>query len=195
MGAIEQDKWAAETFEFNHSSAKVLEKDINTLTNRDLKTEFYNLKPDIILGGSPCQGFSICNKNNGDRKDPRNSLFMDFIRTGKVLSSSLMILKNVPNIARAKMKNGEKVINIIVNELENIGFYTYAEVLDASNYGIPQLRKRLFIIASKKKLYNPFPRLTHKLYLNNNIFNSHLNDCHTLWDAKEHPTFAVSKNA
>ena len=183
VGAIEQDKWAAETFKFNHPSAKVLEKDINTLTNLDLKTEFYNLQPDIILGGSPCQGFSVCNKNNGDLKDPRNSLFMDFIRTGKALSPSLMILENVPNIVKAKTKNGEKVTNILINELENLGFYTYVEVLDASNYGIPQLRKRLFVIASKKKLYNPFPQPTHKLYLDKNIFNSHLDNCPNLWDA------------
>lgn len=73
VGAIEQDKWACETFNFNHPSAKVLEKDINALTDRDIQTEFGNLQPDIVLGGSPCQGFSICNKNNGDSKDPRNS--------------------------------------------------------------------------------------------------------------------------
>ncbi len=108
---------------------------------------------------------------------------MDFIRTGKVLSPSLMILENIPNIVKAKTKNGENVIEIIVNELKKLGFYTYVEVLDSSNYGIPQLRKRLFVIASKNRLYNPFPQSTHKLYLDKNIFNSHLDNCPTLWDA------------
>ena len=183
VGAIEQDKWACETFKFNHSSAKVLKRDINALTNLDIETEFYNLQPDIILGGSPCQGFSICNKKNGDPKNPRNSLFMDFIRIGKVLSPSTMILENVPNIAKAKTQDGKKVIDIIVKELKNLGFYTYVEILDASSYGIPQLRKRLFVIASRKKLENPFPQPTHKLSLDENIFNNRLDDCPTLWDA------------
>lgn len=183
VGAIEQDKWACETFKFNHSSAKVLKRDINALTDLDIETEFYNLQPDIILGGSPCQGFSICNKKNGDPKDPRNSLFMDFIRIGKVLSPSTMILENVPNIAKAKTQDGKKVIDIIVKELKNLGFYTYVEILDASSYGIPQLRKRLFVIASRKKLENPFPQPTHKLSLDENIFNNRLDDCPTLWDA------------
>ena len=98
IGAIEQDEWACDTFKFNNSSAKVLKTDINALTDWDIKTEFCDLQPDVILGGSPCQGFSVCNKNNGDPKDPRNSLFMDFIRIGRVLLPSIMILENVPNL-------------------------------------------------------------------------------------------------
>ena len=183
IGAIEQDEWAYDTFKFNNSSAKVLKTDINALTDWDIKTEFCDLQPDVILGGSPCQGFSVCNKNNGDPKDPRNSLFMDFIRIGKVLLPSIMILENVPNIVKAQTNSNKKVIDIIVKELKNLGFYTYVDILDTANYGIPQLRKRLFIIASRKRLENPFPQPTHKLFSNENILNMDLNNCPTLWDA------------
>lgn len=184
VAAIEEDNWACDTFQFNHPDTKVLKQDISQLSNIDIKREFYHLKPDVILGGPPCQGFSICNKNNGDPKDPRNSLFMDFIRIGDLLSPSIMILENVPNLVKAKTKSNHKVIDILVKELQKIGFYTYINILEASSYGIPQSRKRLFVIASKKQLKNPFPQVPHKSMTDhNNIFVQHLDFCPTLWDA------------
>ena len=72
VGAIEHDKWAADTFKYNHPNAKMLLGDIETFSEETLKSQIE--KPDIIIGGPPCQGFSICVKNAGDPKDPRNSI-------------------------------------------------------------------------------------------------------------------------
>ena len=183
-GAIEIDKWASETFKFNHPDSNVICDDITELTDEYILSAFGKEQPDIILGGPPCQGFSICNKNSGDPKDPKNSLFEEFIRIGKVLEPKIMIMENVPNLVKAKTANKEMVIDIICTELEKMGFYVYYNILEATDYGIPQIRKRLFVIASKKQLENPFPKPTHALNLDgNDQFSEKLEKCPNLWDA------------
>ena len=123
IGAIEIDSWACETFKFNHPEATVLQGDITTMTDDLLISTFGHLNPDIVLGGPPCQGFSICNKNSGDLKDPRNSLFEDFIRVGRLLKPKIMIMENVPNLVKAKTKSEDLVIDIIKYELTNICYH------------------------------------------------------------------------
>jgi DNA (cytosine-5)-methyltransferase 1 len=182
IGAIETDAWATETFAFNHPNAVVIKKNIEELTDKEILEKFGALKPDIVLGGPPCQGFSICNKNNGDPKDPRNSLFEEFVRVGKILKPKLMIMENVPNLAKAKTENKELVLDIVKTELRNLGYYVYSDILEAVNYGVPQIRKRLFVVASQIELENPFPKPTHAV-VNNDLFSSALKITPTLWDA------------
>jgi DNA (cytosine-5)-methyltransferase 1 len=184
VGAIEIDKWAYETFEYNHPNAKVVCADMIKLSNQSILKIFGEDSPDIVLGGPPCQGFSICNKNNSDPKDPRNSLFKEFLRVGKVLNPKVMIMENVPNLLKAKTTHNEKVIDIICFELENMGFFVDYDILEATDYGIPQIRKRLFVIASKKRLDSPFPKTTHTVdTVKNDLFSNRLKPCPTLWDA------------
>lgn len=159
IGAIELDKWAAETFEKNHPGSKVLVSDISKISNQELKKNFG--KPDIILGGPPCQGFSICTKNAGDPKDPRNSLFKEFIRAVKVLEPSVVILENVPNLINAKTESKKKVVELIEGELTSLGYHVESKILEAVLYGVPQIRKRLFVIGTKKIIQKHFPEPTH----------------------------------
>ena len=183
IGAIEIDSWARETFAYNHPKATVLQKDITTLSDEEIISTFGKSKLDIILGGPPCQGFSICNQNNGDPKEPRNSLFREFIRMGHLLNPQVMIMENVPNLVKAKTKNKELVIDIIVSELENLGFNVSYAILNATNYGVPQIRKRLFVMATKFKILNPFPDQTHKVIDEPTLFDEQLIKCPVLWDA------------
>lgn len=183
-GAIEIDKWASETFKFNHPNSNVICDDITKLTDEYILSTFGKKQPDIILGGPPCQGFSICNKSSGDPKDPKNSLFEEFLRVGKVLKPKVMIMENVPNLVKAKTEKKEMVIDILCFELKKMGFYVYYDILEATDYGIPQIRKRLFVIASKKRLENPFPEPTHALNSGeNDLFSEKLEKCPNLWDA------------
>ncbi len=183
VGAIEIDSWASETFKFNHPDATVLQGDISKITDDSILEAFSRYKLDLILGGPPCQGFSICNKNNGDPKDPRNSLFEEFIRIGRLLKPSVMIMENVPNLIKAKTKSKELVIDIIKIELEKIGYFVNSHILEATDYGVPQIRKRLFVVASKTKLQSPFPQRTHSLTNAQSLFEPQLKKCPTLWDA------------
>lgn len=183
IGAIETDSWACETFKFNHPNAKVIKSDISLISDEEIIKSFGEFKPDIILGGPPCQGFSICNRNNGDSKDPRNSLFEEFIRIGSLLNPKIMIMENVPNIIKARTESNELVIEIIKKELERIGYHVSYKILEATDYGVPQIRKRLVVVASKIILKNPFPDATHTTKADTSLFEGHLKKCPTLWDA------------
>jgi DNA (cytosine-5)-methyltransferase 1 len=182
IGAIEHDLWVADTFKYNHPNSTVLVGDIQQF-NRDFLFNTFE-KPDIILGGPPCQGFSIANKNGGDPSDPRNSLFKEFIRLGEVFEPEIMIMENVPNLVKALTHDKKPVIDIIIRELKNLGYYVYHNILSATDYGVPQIRKRLVIIASKKVLNNPFPEPTHTTgSISYSLFGNGLNSTPTLWDA------------
>lgn len=177
IGAIELDEWAAETFKFNHPNAKVLIGDITSFSDEFILNSFE--RPDVILGGPPCQGFSICTKNAGDPTDPRNSLFTEMIRFGKLFSPKCIVIENVPNLLKAKTENGDMVIDIIVSELEMIGYHVDYDILEATSFGVPQIRKRLVVVASKSKLNQPFPLPTHTC----EDQNTSLLKTPTLWDA------------
>ena len=183
VGAVEIDKWAAETFQHNHPASKVLVGDITSFSDEEIVDTFCNNKPDIILGGPPCQGFSICVKNSGDPSDPRNSLFTQMVRFGKLFSPNMMVLENVPNLLKAKTESGEKVIDIIQSEFERLGYSVYINILEATSYGVPQIRKRLFVVASRKQLKRPFPRATHSVEQSLFSMVDSLKDTPTLWDA------------
>lgn len=183
VGAIEVDEWAAATFKYNHPSANVLVKNITEVTDNELKEQFNNI--DFLLGGPPCQGYSICRKNYGDPKDPRNSLFKEFIRVAKVLSPTVVVMENVPTLVKAKTEAGELVISIIKKELEALGYNVSYSILEATNYGVPQIRKRLVLVGSKKPLTEYFPSITHTIQEEgmDSLFEDNLKKCPTLWDA------------
>ena len=141
---------------------------------------FGDLSPNVIIGGPPCQGFSICNKNSGDSKDPRNSLFREFLRVGRLFQPQLMIMENVPNLVGAKTADGKKVIDIIKSALCELGFYVYISILQATDFGIPQIRSRLFVVASRTKLVEPFPTPTHQMLVSDQLsmrFSNSLPPC------------------
>lgn len=186
VGAIELDRWACDTFAHNHPNARVLKADIAQLSDADILAEFGEAKPNVIVGGPPCQGFSICNRNAGDPKDPRNSLFQEFVRLGRIFSPDLMIMENVPNLLAAKTADKQPVVSIIEQSLRDLGYFVYSKVLQATDYGIPQIRNRLFIVASRYELSKPFPDATHTVRESGapvGLFSAGLLDCPTLWDA------------
>jgi DNA (cytosine-5)-methyltransferase 1 len=183
VGAIEHDQWAADTFKFNHPESKVLVGDIQQFSE-DFLLETFLDKPEVILGGPPCQGFSIANKKAGDPADPRNSLFKEFVRLGKIFEPKIMIMENVPNLAKARTRDKELVVDIIIKELAELGYYVYHTILSAVDFGVPQIRKRLVVVASQNKLDNPFPEPTHSIGREQNtLWSWHLKPTPTLWDA------------
>lgn len=189
IGAIEHDKWATDTFSHNHPNAVMMLGDIESFSEDYLRVNLKE-KPDIIIGGPPCQGFSICTKNAGDPKDPRNSLFTEFIRMAQIFDPSVMVMENVPNIVKAKTKSGEKVVDIIKVEFEKLGYHVAHSILTASDYGVPQMRQRFVLVASKNALEHPFPKKTH--YVQDcsdgqitmfDLEENGLKRCPTLWEA------------
>lgn len=185
IGAIERDKWASDTFAFNHPGVTTVHSDITQLTDERILELFGDNSPDVIIGGPPCQGFSIANRKAGDAKDPRNSLFKEFVRVGRLLRPSVMLMENVPNLAASKTSEGESVLAIIKESLEELGYNTYSTVLQATDYGVPQIRTRLFVLATKFPVEQPFPKATHSIRRDaeRSLFDEELEGCPTLWDA------------
>lgn len=185
VGAVEVDKWAGETLMHNHPKCRIAIRDIETISDNEVVELFAELGADIIIGGPPCQGFSVCRRGQGDPKDPRNSLFEEFLRLGKLLEPDLMVMENVPNLIKIKTVEGQYVIDILSAELEDAGYHVAWDVLQATDYGVPQIRKRLFVVASKMRLNVPFPRKTHEINYNGTetLYGHDLMQCPTLWDA------------
>ncbi len=184
VGGIEIDSWASETFASNHKEALVITRDIQLISDDEIRDAFGQLQPDILLGGPPCQGFSVCRKNAGDPTDPKNSLFLEFLRVARVLQPDYVIMENVPNMEKARTHRGESVIGIVKRELNELGYHVTHGVLEATDFGVPQIRKRLFVVASVHDLERPLPKATHCISAGvDDLFGGSLQRCPTLWEA------------
>lgn len=107
------------------------------------------LELDLVCGGPPCQGFS--NMGLRDVKDPRNSLVDHYARLVAELQPKCFVMENVPGMASGKTK---PVLDAVVKFLEEAGYRITkpVQVLDASLFGVPQKRKRLFLLGARKDL-------------------------------------------
>ena len=109
---------------------------------------------DLVIGGFPCQGFSIAN-NKRSMKDERNFLYKEMLRIIKDKNPKFFVAENVKGIL--SMGKG-KVFEMIKNDFESIGYKVDARLLNAAEYGIPQARERVIIVGNRLGLENPFPR-------------------------------------
>lgn len=145
--AVEIDEWACETLRVNHPYRRITQADIRSLDDHWWKTEVEKY-PDLLIGGPPCQGFSRAGPANKDPRDPRNSLFKEFVRVASILEPRLVVIENVPGILQAKTANKESVAAIIESELRALGYMTTRFVLQAERYGVPQFRRRVFFVGA-----------------------------------------------
>ncbi|MFV8472297.1 DNA cytosine methyltransferase [Mycoplasma sp. 1458C] len=147
--AVEKDLWASETFKYNHKEATVITTDITKL--HDIHSYYdSHISPVGVIGGPPCQGFSLSGKR--DKNDPRNSLFMDFIRIVKQVMPPFFMMENVPGILSMKTKENIKVIDIILDEYKKAGYNSTYFILNAADYGVPQTRKRVIFIGIRNDI-------------------------------------------
>ena len=145
--AIEKDIWASETYKKNHSQTTVLTSDITAI--KDLSSLGIDKSSiDGIVGGPPCQGFSL--SGNRDKNDPRNSLFLEFVRFVKYYKPSFFVMENVTGILSMKMKDGRLAKNVIISEFEAAGYNVDIHILNAAEFGVPQTRIRVFFICIYK---------------------------------------------
>lgn len=143
--AIEMDAWATDTYAVNLPKATLLQRDITTISDTEISALAQG-PIDIVIGGPPCQGFSHSNTTNKDPRDPRNSLFEEFIRFLKVLQPRACLIENVKGLLTSKTVSGKPVLDVIREELLAAGYVSDAKVLNAVDYGVPQQRERLFIV-------------------------------------------------
>lgn len=154
--ASDIDENCEKTFRRNFIDTPFLCKDIIQIQKDEIDKLINGIIPDIIIGGPPCQGFSLANKNrNKVAEDPRNKLFYHFVKFINWYSPKAFVMENVKGLL--SMQNG-KVIETIVNEFSSAGsgYNVAVKILKASDFGVPQQRERVIIIGIRKDL-NIFP--------------------------------------
>lgn len=147
LAAVEIDSKAQSTYQKNHPDVRLYESDIRKLDPASILEEI-GLQPgelDLLAGCPPCQGFSRLRTRNQQTavEDDRNNLVLDFLRFIAVMQPKTIMLENVPALGRDSRFTGLRA------ELERFGYRSVVEVLDASNYMVPQRRKRLIMLASR----------------------------------------------
>lgn len=156
----------AETHKLNFPEVPILVKDINQITQEDIQNEIKGKEVDLIVGGPPCQGFSIFGKrrfiNTKDynpHEDPRNFLVYQFIRIVKEVKPKFFLMENVKGFT-----NLDKGLFVeeVKKAFQEIGYDNiWWEVIHATDYGVPQERQRMFMIGNRLGIKFEKPEATH----------------------------------
>lgn len=168
MACIELDKNCCETLRENNrrkkKNTKIFEGDIRAFTPEEV-LKACNLKPggvDLLFGGPPCQAFSQIGKQKA-LEDERGVLLYQIIRYATVIQPVAIMMEQVKGLLNAKDDGGNRgaVFSHFINQLILLGYVPKWKVLLAANYGVPQLRERVFIVATKGSNGFTFPSPTH----------------------------------
>lgn len=164
------------TFAKNFPEIPFVCGDLSLLTKVEFDKFILDKEVDVIIGGPPCQGFSLANKKrNKVSEDPRNKLFYEFVKTINWYNPKSFVMENVKGLL--SMESG-LVIKQIQDEFRNAGIYGYevrTNVLRASDYGVPQTRERVIIIGIRKDL-GLIPEFPDKRYSDEITVNEAISD-------------------
>jgi len=171
--AVENDIWACKTLRRNLADgedSRVLEGDIRDASVRKRIRRECAGKTDIVLAGPPCQSFSLIGPRSGNpgnmkERDKYDSLYTYFVDVVASLKPSFIVFENVRGIL--SKRNGDvRVIEIILRDLKNLGYDFTGEngskdgyvVLNAADFGVPQIRHRVFLLGNRLGIPNPFKK-------------------------------------
>lgn len=128
-------------------------------TNKGLSDILKNKKVDFVIGGPPCQAYSVAGRirdDNGMSFDYRNYLFESYIKVVSKIKPSIIVFENVPGLLSAK-PNGINIVEKIKEEFNKSGYEILEKlnraIIDVSDYGVPQYRKRIIIVGLRKDLF------------------------------------------
>lgn len=157
VAAVDFDKHAVATYRHNHPGVPVIEDDIANVTGKQLLELAATDAIDLIAGGPSCQGFSTHGKRMQD--DPRNFLFVHFVRLVNEVRPKMFLMENVPGmLTYAKGAFKEQ----IEEAFAEIGYRSAFHKVVASDYGVPQMRHRVLFIGTRLDCGDlSFPAPTH----------------------------------
>lgn len=145
---------AVETYKMNIGQHIVL-SDINDLNIKDIP------KANIVIGGPPCQSFSLAGKRQTE--DKRGKLVWKYIDIIKHIQPKAFVFENVTGLLSAKNSKGELIIDLLKKAFLNVGYNIEMQVLNTADYGVPQRRKRVIIVGLKTGKSFKFPKPTHSM--------------------------------
>jgi DNA (cytosine-5)-methyltransferase 1 len=159
--AVEDDYYSALTYQMNRmkNHTVVLWSDIRNLDFRVLlkKRKIKKGQIDILLCGPPCQGYSQSNMRTRDDRNPQNSLYFEFLRAVRDIQPMWVVFENVPGIVT--FQKG-KVVKELVENVEAIGYSCCYKIINAVDYGVPQFRRRFFLVGTRMSTNFLFPTPT-----------------------------------
>lgn len=158
LAAVEKDRFAAATYRENHPHHPLLEADVASVAD-DLVATYRGV--DVVVGGPPCQGFSISASNRRDGEDPRNLEVLRFVETALRLEPRVILLENVPAMARFEDASGLKLTDRVLARLRDAGYSVRWDLLNAADFGTPQTRERLFGLAARQDLPDVSAQRSH----------------------------------
>lgn len=149
----EIDPDASATIRKNFPNSVHFDKPIEEISEKDLRVAIQDRVVHVVIGGPPCQGFSVAGRR--DPKDPRNKLFYEFVRIVRFTKPWFVVLENVPGILTI---SGGSVSKAIIEEFEDLGYRGMSvRILEAAKFGVPQLRTRAIFVGNRFGLSNPYP--------------------------------------
>ena len=166
VAAVEQDPHRVETLKLNHPDAAVIGADIRQVSGWHLirtlpRSGGAYRPPDLMTASPPCVLFSTAGGPARNREDPRVWLCLEAVRLAATVRPRVLLIENVPGFTTRRAAN-ELVVDRLRRDLDAIGYRNQLEVLlDAAEFGVPQLRKRWFMLASSDmqlSLRTPEPR-------------------------------------
>jgi len=147
LAAVEIDLKAAATYSINHQDVLLKEMDIRQLSAAKLRRELKLRRGrlDLLAGCPPCQGFSTLRTNNGasTNRDRRNNLVREMLRFVREFRPKAIMMENVPNLTQ------QKPFKDLCYGLRKLGYRVNFDIKDAANFGVPQRRRRLILLAGK----------------------------------------------
>lgn len=152
--AIEYIKSCVDTYSANHPEVHVIHSDIRDVVAEQILPYIPKEGVDLVTSGMPCETFSTAGNSSRAAYDDRQFLFREGIRIAQITNAKMILFENVPNIQNKRIAKDSKelVIDYLKRELVEAGYSNYCEfVLDSSKYGVPQRRKRFFILATRDK--------------------------------------------
>ena len=167
--AIEHIQSCVDTYSANHPEVHVIHSDIRDVTSEQILPHIPPDGVDIVTSGMPCETFSTAGNTSRSFYDDRQFLFREGIRIAKIANAKIILFENVPGITSKKVqKNSSKlIVDVLKEELVAAGYDNFIEtVLSATDYGVPQRRKRFFILATRIKdleLSIPKPTSSHEV--------------------------------
>jgi DNA (cytosine-5)-methyltransferase 1 len=149
--AVEKNAYAAQTYLRNHEDTTVVVDDIQNINEFRYEKRGEQV---ILFGGPPCQGYSNSNRKTRSNENPKNWLFKEFMRSINLVNPDWVVIENVPGL-----KSIEKgfFLERICNDLHDLGYTPNFKILNAADFGVPQKRERIFIVASRHGSAFEFP--------------------------------------
>lgn len=151
--AIEVIKSCVDTYAANHPEVHVIQSDIRNVTAEQILPYIPENGVDLVTSGMPCETFSTAGNSSRAAYDDRQFLFREGIRIAKIANARMILFENVPMITTKRIAKDSKklVLDVLKEELAEAGYKNYKQfIIDAEKYGVPQKRKRFFILASKE---------------------------------------------